>query len=122
MTNAAKSIVTWGIYALLAGMALLFQPNLTLQFLGFEATFEHWILVVAWLMMALGFYYIVLGATEVKQFFIVSAGGRMLFFIASASLILLGKAPVNMLIFGVIDLITAVWTVVAMHFDKKASQ
>ena len=81
VTNAAKSIVAWGIYGLLAGMALLFQPDFTLQFLGFETTSEHWILMVALMMMGLGFYYIVLGVTEVKQFFIISTIGRTIFFL-----------------------------------------
>ena len=120
MTNAAKSIVAWGIYALLVGAALLFQPDFTLQFLGFETTSEHWILMVALLMMGLGFYYIVLGVTEVKQFFIVSTIGRTIFFLASSIFIVVGKAPISMLLFGVIDLLTAVWTVMAMYFDRKA--
>lgn len=120
MTNAAKSVVAWGIYGLLAGMALLFQPDLTLQFLGFNTTSEHWILMVALMMMGLGFYYIVLGITEVKQFFLISTIGRTIFFLTSSIIIIMGKAPISMLIFGVIDLLTAVWTVIAMYFDKKA--
>lgn len=122
MTNAAKSVVAWGIYGLLTGMALLFQPNLTLQFLGFDTTSEHWILMVALMMMGLGFYYIVLGITEVKQFFLISTIGRTIFFLASLILIFMSKAPISMLIFGVIDLLTAIWTAIAMYFDKKAGR
>lgn len=122
MTNTAKSVVAWGIYGLLVGMALLFQPDLTLQFLGFNTTSEHWILMVALMMMGLGFYYIVLGITEVKQFFLISTIGRTIFFLASSIIIIMGKAPISMLIFGVIDLLTAIWTVIAMYFDRKAQR
>ena len=122
MSNAAKSIVAFGIYALLAGGALLFQTNLTLQFLGFEKTSEHWILIVALLMMGLGFYYIVLGATGVKIFFLPSVIGRIIFFCATILLIATAKVPVAMLLFGTIDLISAVWTSLAMYVDKKQSQ
>lgn len=120
MTSAAKSIVAWGGYGFLAGAALLFQPDFTLQFLGFKTTSEHWILMVALMMMGLGFYYVVLGITEVKQFFVISTIGRTTFFLASSIFIVTGKAPINLLLFGVIDIVTAVWTVMAMHFDKKA--
>lgn len=122
MTQAAKSIVTWGVSALLTGLALLIQPNMTLDFLGFEATFEHWILFVALLLMGFGSYYIVLGIAEVKLFFVTSIFARMLFFVLSTALIILGKAPVNMLVFSVFDFVTAIWTGLAMHSDKKTAQ
>ncbi len=122
ISNAAKSIVAWGIYGLLTGAALLFAPDPTLQLLGFETTSEHWILVVALMLMGLGFYYTVLGLTDVKQFFVISTIGRTTFFLATSVFIVIGKAPIGMLLFGLIDLLTAAWTAVAMHFDKKASR
>ena len=119
MTNAAKSIVAFGVYALLAGGALLFQTDLTLQFLGFEKTSEHWILIVALLMMGLGFYYVVLGIADVKIFLLPSVIGRLIFFCATVLLFATSKVPVGMLLFGAIDLITAIWTSLAMYLDKK---
>ena len=122
MTNAAKSIVAFGVYALLAGGALLFKTNLTLLFLGFEKTSEHWILIVALVMMGLGFYYVVLGVTDVKIFFLPSVIGRLIFFSATVLLIVTSKVPVNMLLFGAIDLISATWTSLAMYVDKKQTR
>ena len=122
MTNAAKSIVAFGVYALLAGGALLFQTNHTLLFLGFEKTSEHWILIVALLMMGLGFYYVVLGVTDVKIFFLPSVIGRIIFFSATVLLITISKVPVGMLLFGAIDLISAIWTSLAMYVDKKQTR
>ena len=122
MTNAAKSIVAFGVYALLAGGALLFKTNLALQFLGFEQTSEHWILIVALVMMGLGFYYVVLGVTDVKIFFLPSVVGRLIFFSATVLLIVTSKVPVNMLLFGAIDLISATWTGLAMYVDKKQTR
>ena len=122
MTNAAKSIVAFGVYALLAGGALLFKTNLTLQFLGFEKTSEHWILLVALVMMGLGFYYVVLGVTDVKIFFLPSVIGRVIFFSATVLLIATSKVPVGMLLFGAVDLISATWTSLAMYVDKKQTR
>ena len=72
--------------------------------------------------MGFGIYYIVLGIYEVKPFFVTSFFARLLFFVLSTALIILDKAPVNMLVFGAFDFVTAIWTGLAMRYDKKVAQ
>ena len=119
MSGAAVSLVSWGVYALLAGLALLVASDTVLPLLGFLPSEEHWVSVIALLMMGLGLYYVVLAVTETRHFFVVSALGRAMFFVASTLLILLGKAPVALLTFGLVDLFSAVWTAIALRRDGR---
>ncbi len=115
MKNAKISIFFYGIYALGAGLGFLFFHNTILQFFGFATTDEHWILVVAILTLGLAYYYISSARAENRHFFRISWHGRMWFFLASTAIALMGIAPLNLILIGSVDLITAIWTVLALR-------
>ncbi len=65
MTRAAQSILYFGIYVVLTGLALLVVPNLLLSLFGLESTTEVWIRVLGCVVIALGSYYVAMGSDPV---------------------------------------------------------
>jgi len=56
MSNAAKSILVFGIYLVVIGLGFLVVPNTVLALFGFPTTNEPWIRVVGLLVLILGYY------------------------------------------------------------------
>ena len=108
----------YGVYCLGSGLGFLFMKDFILDLFQFTPTTEHWIYVVAILMIGLGYYYISSARAEAKHFFKISVIGRTWFFVASTSIALMGIAPKMLIAFGAIDLITAIWTAIALRSDK----
>ncbi|WP_421851625.1 hypothetical protein [Oricola sp.] len=121
MSKAAISIMAYGIYALGAGVTFLLVPNMALPIYGMEPAADHWITTVAILTLGLAYYYITAARTENRGFFHMSWKGRTWFFTATLATVLLGKAPVGMLLVGSTDLIMALWTVWAIRQDERTS-
>ena len=115
MSKAAKTIMAYGVYCLGSGLGFLFMKDFILDLFQFAPTTEHWIYVVAILMVGLGYYYISSARAEAKHFFKISAIGRTWFFVASTAIALLGIAPKMLIAFGAIDLVTAIWTWVSLE-------
>ena len=119
MSKTAKTIMAYGIYAIGAGIGFLFMPNFLLGMFGFEATSEHWIRIVAILTLGLAYYYISSAKAEDKHFFDISWKGRIWFFTASSMLAVFGVAPWNIVLIGVVDLITAIWTALTLRKETN---
>jgi len=119
MSKTAKTIIVYGIYAIGAGLGFLFMPNFCLGLFGFEPTSEHWIRIVAILTLGLAYYYITSARAEDKHFFDISWKGRIWFFAASSMLAVFGVAPWNIILIGVVDLITAIWTAITLRKENK---
>ena len=125
MSHAALSVLVYGIYALAAGAGFLFIPNVILDFLGFlglETTTEHWVRIVAILTAGIGYYYVSSARAEARHFFRISAIGRVWFFLASSTLSAVGIAPTGFVLFGAVDLVTAVWTMAALRRDAQGAR
>ncbi|MBN1482926.1 hypothetical protein EH223_13410 [candidate division KSB1 bacterium] len=115
MSKAAKSLFFFGIYILLTGLGFLLAPNLVLGTLGFQTTAEPWIYVVGVVALVLGYYYIQSARHELTTFFrftVQARGVVILFFVA---LVLLKIGPLPLLVFGIVDLLGAIWTAVALR-------
>lgn len=104
------SLVVQGIYVFLTGLELIFVPNVVIGFFGFEPTSEIWIKVLGVVVFSFAvLYYNVnkYGSVEVV------CATIWLRFIISTGFILLalsGQAPINLILFAGIDVMTAVWT------------
>lgn len=110
MTAAARSIVYFGVYALLTGVVLLVAPNLLLSIFGLGSTPEVWIRVLGSVVVALGAYYIVMGRAEAVLFFRATLWGRAWIFVSFLGLVVVGMARPPLVLFGVVDLLGAFWT------------
>lgn len=114
MSKAAISVLVFGFYLIINGVGFLLWPNTMLGFLGIPTTNEPWLNVVGMLLLFLAYYYILAAKNELTLLFRWSVYARssvIIFFIIFA---LVGLAPALLIIFGVVDLLAAIWTAIAL--------
>ncbi len=115
MSRAAKSLFVFGVYLCGLGSMLLLAPNVLLRLFGAPPTDEVWIRINGMFVLCLGFYYIQAARNELKTFirWTVWTRGAVIFFFAA--FVLLASAPKELLWFGLIDLLAAAWTWLALR-------
>ena len=118
MSQAAKSLFVFGVYLCGLGLILLFVPNLILQLFGVPPTHEVWIRINGMFVLCLSFYYVQVARNELTIFirWTVWTRGAVIFFFAA--FVLLVSAPKALLLFGLIDLLAAIWTWLALKKDE----
>ncbi len=115
MSQPARSVFVFGLYLLGLGLILVIAPNLLLGLFGFPAVTEVWVRVVGVLTLFLSFYYLQAARAELTDFFrwtVYTRSSLILFF---AAFVLLGYAQAALIQFGVIDLLGAIWTGLALR-------
>lgn len=122
MSRAAKSLFVFGIYLCGLGFALLLVPNLLLQLFGVPQTSEVWIRINGMFMLCLSFYYIQTARYELTNFIRWTILGRGAVIFYFAAFVLLISAPLALLLFGLIDLLSAIWTWLALKKDEAAQR
>jgi hypothetical protein len=118
MSRAAKSLFVFGIYLCGLGLMLLLVPNLLLQLFGAPATNEVWIRINGMFVLCLSFFYVLAARNELTSFIRWTVPARIAVIIYFAAFILLLSAPKALLLFGLIDLLTAIWTWLALKKDE----
>ena len=118
MSRAAKSLFAFGIYLCGLGLILLFVPNLILQFFGAPPTNEVWIRINGMFLLCLSFYYIQTARNELTIFIRWTVWTRVAVIFYFAAFVLLISAPKALLLFGLIDLLAAIWTWLALKKDE----
>jgi hypothetical protein len=120
MSNPAKSVFAFGVYLIGLGAILVVTPNTLLALFGFPNTSEVWIRVVGMLLLFLAFFYIQAARNELAGFFqwsVYTRSSVIVFFIA---FVLLGFVSPMLILFGIVDLLGAIWTGLALRSSKSA--
>jgi len=115
MSKAAISILVFGVYILLNGIVLIVTPNTLLATLHQPPTQEPWLRVFGAVVFVLGLYYVQAARQEVVPFFRFTTWGRPLLLLILTSLAVLRIIPPIMVLFGVIDVAGAIWTMMALR-------
>jgi hypothetical protein len=115
MTWAARSILIFGIYLVLLGAALMAIPNLVLAPFGFAPTYEVWLRLAGSLVVIIGFFFLVAARHGTESFFTATLFARPFLFLSLCAYVLFGLAPPQLILFGVVDLIGAFWTFLALR-------
>lgn len=118
MSGAARSLLVFGVYLVALGVLLLLFPNLLLRFLGAPLTNEIWIRVNGMFVICLAYYYIQTARHGLTGFIRWTVWGRAAVIIYFVAFVLLAGAPKALLLFGVIDLLSAIWTFTALKIDS----
>ena len=105
----------FGIYLIVIGLGFLLAPNLPLDLLGFPTTTEPWIRVMAMLLLILAYYYIQAARKEMTGFFRLTVHGRASVIVFFIAFVVLDLAQPMLIMFGVVDLIAAIWTAWALR-------
>ena len=119
MSKSAASIFYFGIYLIALGLSLIFFPNSILGLFGFPETDEVWLSVLGVTLLFLGFYYIQAGRHDVRAFFRWTLYTRPTLILFFAAFVLLDMSRPMLIAFGLVELLGAVWTYLAIRADTR---
>ena len=120
MSNSARSVFIFGLYLAVLGIVLLVAPNFLLGIFFLPSTTEVWVRVVGMLVLFLGFFYTQAARKELTDFFRWMMYPRSIVILFFAVFVLLGFANPPLILFGVVDLLGAIWTGLALRSPKTA--
>ena len=120
MSRAAFSILVFGIYLLVLALALIASPNTLLTLLGIAPASEPWIRVAGVVLLSMAAYYLAAARVDATSFFRWSTIARPLLFAGLTALAVLRLADARVMLFGLPELIGAVWTRWALMRDRRA--
>jgi hypothetical protein len=121
MSNAAKSLLVFGLYLVALGSVLILVPDLVFQLFGLPKTSEVWIRVVGMLLLVLSFLDIQAARAELTVFFKWSLYTRVPVIGFLTAFVLLGFAKPILILVGAIDLLGAIWTGLALRSSQRAA-
>ena len=110
MSKAAFTILAFGWYLLVLGVALVAVPNLLLGLFLMPQTSEVWIRVVGLLVFNIGVYYVYAAKSEATELFRISVFTRTLVLVAFAAFAFTGLAEPMLVGFGAVDFMGGLWT------------
>jgi hypothetical protein len=122
MSHPARSITVFAGYLVLLGLTLLVAPNLLLTTFGIPPTSEVWIRIVGVLVLILAFYYAQAARKEMIDFFRWTVPARSAVIVFFIVFVFLGWAKPVLILFGAIDLIGAIWTLMALRSSRGVEQ
>lgn len=118
MSTSAKSVFVFGIYVVVLGIGLLVVPNLIFSLFGVPATKEVWIRVAGMLVLLIGYYYIQTARKGLTEFFQLTVYTRAAVFVFFIAFVLLKLADPKLILFGVVDLLGAIWIQLALRSTR----
>jgi len=120
MSNSARSIFVFGLYLLALGIVLIAAPNFLLGMFFLPSTTEVWIRVLGVVVLYLGFYYTQAARKEITDFSQWTVYLRPTLILFFAAFVILGFVGPTLILFGVVDLLGAIWTGLALRPTKNA--
>jgi hypothetical protein len=105
----------FGVYLVAAGAFLFLVPGISLPLLGLAVPSEVWVRVVGLLTGILGMYFLYCARADQRRFFQATVIARLIFCSGVVALVLAGLAPPLLALFGVVDILGATWTQVALR-------
>jgi hypothetical protein len=118
MSKSALSVFVFGLYLALLGIVLLVVPNFLLGLFFLPPTTEVWIRISGMLLLFLGFYYTQAARKEMTDFFRWTIYVRATVILFFTAFVLLGLAEPSLILFGVVDLLGAIWTGAALRSEN----
>jgi hypothetical protein len=120
MSKSARSVFVFGLYLVVLGIVLLVAPNFLLGIFAVPSTTEVWIRVVGMLVLFLGVYDTQAARKEMTDFFRWTVYLRSTVIIFFVVFVLLDMVRYPLILFGVIDLLGAIWTGSALRSSRAA--
>jgi len=115
MTSASKSIYYFGFYLMILGISLTVFPNLLLPLFQFPETNEVWIHALGAVVFNLGLYYVFMAPANHLLFLTLTVYTRVAIFLWFVVFVVVGWAPAELIMFGLVDAGGAVWTYTTMR-------
>jgi len=115
MNRDAKSIFVFGVYLTLLGGGLILVPDDLLARFGLPPMSAATGLVLGTVIIILGYLCLWAARTGWNSFFHWSVHSRCGVMVTFGTFVLLRLAPPGLLLFGVLDLLGAIWTAYALR-------
>ncbi|HEY7970022.1 MAG TPA: hypothetical protein VID95_08505 [Candidatus Limnocylindrales bacterium] len=122
MSPAARSILVYSIYTFGLGATLMLVPNIPLPLFGLPTTSEVWIRVAGMTVVFLSIFYFVAARNELRPLFVASVPIRFAVPVIFAAFVVAGFAPWNLLLFTPLDVLFAIWTLLALRPSMASAQ
>ena len=110
MKPASKSIYYFGIYLTILAASLLAFPNALLGIFQIAVTTEVWIRVLGAVVLNVGILYIFMAPSNNILFMTLSVYVRASVLLWFMLFVVLGIAPMQLILFGLVDAVGAAWT------------
>lgn len=118
MSHTGRSILAFSVYIGILGTVLVFNPAPLLSLLGLPMAEDYWVSISGMLLVGLSAYYAFAAYSNLNSFMRLTAIMRCLILPFFLVLVLINMAPWPILILGLVDLLFAGWTFVALKLDK----
>lgn len=115
MTASARSIYYFGYYLLILGITLTVMPNFLLTTFELGETNEIWIRVLGAVVFNIGLYYVFMAPANHTLFLSLSIYTRMLILFWFIVFVILEWAPIQLILFGLVDGAGALWTYLTLR-------
>ncbi len=115
MIPASKSIYYFGIYLSLLAVSLLAFPNTVLGLFHITPTTEVWIRLVGVVVLDLGILYVLMAPSNNILFMTLTVYLRASVLLWFILFVALDMAPVQLILFGLVDAAGAAWTFFALR-------
>jgi hypothetical protein len=119
MYRSARSVLVYGIYLCLLGLVFVAVPGTLLGLLRLPGATDVWVRMLGIALVAVSFLYIQAARQELLPFFEWSVVHRMAMPLGVALFVWLGWARLPLLVFGVVDAASAVWTRLMLPRDLR---
>lgn len=118
--RATRSLFVWGCYLTALGIALLMVPNLVLTTFFLPPSDEVWIRVVGMLVILLAHFSFSAARTRNREYMWWSVQGRIAVPFFFSAFVLADWVSSALILFGLVDLAGAMWTLWALRRDAAA--
>ncbi len=115
MTSASKSIYYFGIYLAILAVSLMAFPNTLLGLFQLSPTHEVWIRVLGAVVLDISILYVFMAPTNNVLFMTLTIYVRASILIWLILFVALEIAPVQLILFGLVDATGAGWTYFALR-------
>jgi hypothetical protein len=115
MTAASKSLYYFGFYLLITGVTLTVVPNMLLSVFQIALATEVWIRVLGVVVFNVGLFYVFMAPTNNVLFLNLSVYARLCILVWFSIFVIIGLAPMQLLIFGLTDGAGAAWTYLTLR-------
>ena len=115
MSRAAKSLFIFGLYLCVLGPCVLLFPNFLLRVFRAPPTSEVWIRLNGMFIICLAFFYLQSARHGLTLFIRWTIPARVAVIFYLTAFIIFLNAPKALLLFGLVDLLSAIWTYLALR-------
>lgn len=110
MEKAAKTVRLFGIYLLIEGVFLMFAPSSLLEMIGLPDPESVWRIVVGFVVVALGYYYVRNAKENLVPFFGFTVQVRIIQFVFFIWLYIFERGTLALVAFSFIEFASGMWT------------